>query len=329
MGVIIDIEHEAGDLSEYDSTVTDGGDLSAHADAALAGTSYGLHCVIDDTNSIYGQVTQGDTGTGKLRVRFYIDPKSLTMGDGNMFDIFDIYTNGAPYYLLRLYLRRSGSDYQLRAVPYNDAGALASDTEVISDTEHYVEIYFQRASSDVAADGSVEWWIDGVSKQTWTSVDNWDVFVDIAIQRIGAVIGIDAGTSGTLYLDQLKENDDGSQIGAYSAVVPLTGTIAALSSVTGSAKVSRKLSGAVAALSSVAGSAKVSRKLSGDIAALSSITGSAKVSRKLSGAVAALSSVTGSIQLITAAAAGQRRAIGFKPIEGIERLRGLRRNALY
>jgi DNA polymerase-3 subunit delta' len=37
---LIDIDHEVGDLSEYTSTVEDSGDLSAHADAALAGTRF-------------------------------------------------------------------------------------------------------------------------------------------------------------------------------------------------------------------------------------------------------------------------------------------------
>ena len=76
------IDHEAGDLSEYDSTVTDGGDLSAHADAAYEG-SYGLRAVIDDTNTLYANKTFD--GKSRLRVGFYFDPNGLTMDASDEF----------------------------------------------------------------------------------------------------------------------------------------------------------------------------------------------------------------------------------------------------
>ena len=58
MSEIINI-HLESDLSEFTSTVTDSGDLYWSADAALAGTSGGMACLIDDTTSIYGQSDDG------------------------------------------------------------------------------------------------------------------------------------------------------------------------------------------------------------------------------------------------------------------------------
>jgi hypothetical protein len=215
---IIDIDHEV-DLSEYDSTVTDGGDLSADAAAALASTSKGLNCLIDDTTSIYGQVSSASWPSGAdadLRVRFYVDPNGLTMTSGDIFTIFAFYTNGAPWFLGFVEMRYDGASHELRLTAKEDDGTNHEDTEDISDAEHYVEVYFERASSDVAADGRCRWWIDGTLKQDFTSLDNYDAFVDIALARLGACVGLDAGTSGTFYLDQLKCNDDGAEIGAHS-----------------------------------------------------------------------------------------------------------------
>lgn len=217
MAVIVDIDHEGGDLSEYDSTVEDSGDLSAHADAALASTNYGLKCVIDDTTAIYGQKSVSLTGKSDFRCRFYIDVNSLTMGDYEIFDLLHLFTSGAPWRVFKIDLRWDTSNYKLRFIPYNDAGGLALDDGIVSNAEHYAELYIQRAASDVSSDGAVEWWIDGVSQGTWSGVDNYNSFLDASYLRFGALAGIDVGTDGTLYLDELKANDDGAEIGAVAA----------------------------------------------------------------------------------------------------------------
>jgi hypothetical protein len=217
MADIIDIDHEGGDLSEYDSTVDVDGDMSAHADAALASTNFGMKLVIDDTNTMYGQITQVDTGTAKIRIRFYIDPNALTMGNWELFDIFNIYTTNDPWFINRLFLRTDdGGNYFIQCEAYSDAGAISTDTEGISDAPHYVELYIQQAADDASGDGNVEWWIDGVSKGTWANVDNYNIFDEMNIIRVGCISGLDAGTSGTLYIDQIKANDDGAAIGAHA-----------------------------------------------------------------------------------------------------------------
>ena len=224
MAVIVDIDHNAGNLNEYDSTVTDEGDLSAHADAALAGTTYGLQCVIDDTTTIYGAITTfGAQPTTDLRFRFYIDINTLTMADYDVFTILKFYLSNAPWTLVNVQLQKwPGGLYKLICIPYNDAGALSTDLETVTDAPHYVEIYIHRSAAEDADDGTVEWWIDGVSKGTWTSVDNYDAFALWNLARFGCQ-NIEAGTSGTLFLDELKINDDGGEIGpvVVSNIVPI------------------------------------------------------------------------------------------------------------
>ena len=217
MAIIVDINHEAGNLSEYDSTVTDSGDLSAHADAALAGTSYGLHCVINDTGFLYGNVnTFGAQPTTDLRLRFYIDPNSLEMAQFDVFTVLSLFLSNAPWFLCTIKLEYRDGIYKLLFEPYNDAGGLTADRETITDAPHYVEFYIHRSSAEDADDGTAEWWIDGVSKGTWTDIDNYDSFPLWNLARIGAVEGVDAGTTGSLYLDEIVINDDGGEIGPVS-----------------------------------------------------------------------------------------------------------------
>jgi len=219
MAELYDIDHETGDLSQYDSTVTDGGDLSVTAAAALAGTGHGLSCLIDDTNRIYGVKDQADPGTGKFRCRFYSNPNTLAMPNNTYFYVFFWHSTAAANYVFIMSFRRiAAGDYRLYFQPYNDAGILASINKPLSG-EQYLEIYIVQASNAVAADGSVEWWIDGVSQDTWNNVDNFDCFANADFHRLGAASKPAAGTTGTFFLDQLYANDDGSEIGPYVAAV--------------------------------------------------------------------------------------------------------------
>lgn len=222
LGTIIDIDHETGDLSQYTSSVTDGGDLSVAAGAALAGTGYGLSCLIDDTTSIYGLKTFNKAAT--LRLRFYIDPNTLTMADNDIFETCRIGQAGGSYSILSSIELKyvTGTGYILQFRAYNDANAATPDTCNITDAPHYVEALIVRAATDVSADGTAQWWVDGVNQGTVTGIDNYNRMEDQNMRVIlGPCSGIDVGTSGTLFLDELIINNDGSEIGPV--ILPATG----------------------------------------------------------------------------------------------------------
>jgi hypothetical protein len=210
MAEIFNIQLET-DLSEFDSTVTDGGDLSQAVAAALAASSGGLSCLIDDTNSIYGQKNFTELTSVAYRFRFYVDPNSLTMAGSDDFQICRILnsSNGR----CQAWLRYDGSSYEIRARVIDDSLTWnATSNYDISDAEHYVEIQVQYATSDVASDGTLTLWIDGAQQELITGLDIYDISKpDNA--RLGAVSDIDAGTSGTLYLDEFVFRDDTTVIG--------------------------------------------------------------------------------------------------------------------
>lgn len=227
MSVLFNIDHSTGDLSQYTSTVTDSGDLSVTSGAALAGTNYGLSCLIDDTTAIFGRIHLAGAVT-QTRLRFYFDPNSLTMANNNTFILAYFAQNGGSFlrtwYLDFRYLSATGYRLILRGL--TDGGSVpVNDVCDISDAPHYIEIHSVRAATDVSADGTLQWWVDGVDQGTFTGIDNYNLFADYNGRFIvGATADLDTGTSGTFYLDEFKANDDGSVIGPVGAATTYTDT---------------------------------------------------------------------------------------------------------
>ena len=136
------------------------------------------------------------------------------MASGDAFRIALWRGTGSPIYIVAdVQLLYNGSTFQVKTGVRNDAnGSEISQTVNISDGSHYVEIYMERASSDVAADGYAAWWLDGVARDTISNLDNYDSFADIA-HFIAEIASIDSGTSGTLYIDDIVARDDDTYIG--------------------------------------------------------------------------------------------------------------------
>lgn len=215
MSEILNIDHEAGDLSEYSSTVTDGGDLSVASGAALASTNEGLSVLIDDTTSIYGRADYTQLGVrSDCRYRFYLDPNSLTMSDTD-FHVICRTLNGTSQRTQVQFGWLTASGFRIRAMATDDGGTNQATSWVnISDAEQYVEVLIQYASGVSADDGVVRLWVDGSQVADRTDVDLYTRNSSDSL-RLGAVANVDAGTSGTYYLDQLILNDDGGEIGAH------------------------------------------------------------------------------------------------------------------
>jgi len=101
-----------------------------------------------------------------------------------------------------------------------DTGTSFSGYKDITDAPHYVEIHYVRATDVGSSDGTCQWWIDGVSQDTFTNLDNYDVFAQLQHLQMGLIYGTLTGASGTYYLDELVVNDDGSEIGPLATTAP-------------------------------------------------------------------------------------------------------------
>ena len=191
---------ESGTLSAWTASATDSGDLSVNAAAALFGTN-GLQAVIDDTNSMY---LTDDTPNAepRYRARFYFDPNSVTMSSGAAHFLFRGFA-GSSTQVIRVEFRFSSGAYQIRAALIND-GSTWSNTSwfTISDAPHSVEFDWQASAGPGANNGSVSLWIDGAQLASLGGIDNDTRRVDRV--RLGAVAGLDAGTSGTYFFDAFE-----------------------------------------------------------------------------------------------------------------------------
>ncbi len=219
MAQVFRITLETNDLSEFSSTVTDGGQLSASGASAMVG-SFGMQAIIDDTNAMYGQKDFIDLVGTYCGWRFYFDPNGMTITNLNNFLIVRILGNNAAQNYTALQLENNGGQLRVRASQVNDAFG-SDDTAYynITDDAHWFEVRTERASGAVAVDGELKFWIDDVLKETVSNLDIWNLpQPDTA--RLGPVTGLDIGTSGTPYWDDFILRDDSAFIGENVAGVP-------------------------------------------------------------------------------------------------------------
>ena len=231
VGEIFHIDFEDNDLLEFTSITDPDSDLSTNTgEAAMVGT-YGMEVVVDDTTVTYGTKNLSPISSGMLRLRFYFDPNNITIPDANGFRIFTWNGSGSPIdNHIYLYLNyNSGTGFQLEFVVRDDANSgVMDDTFNISEELHYIEFYTTRATGSATSDGTVEWWVDGISQGSYNSLDNWDLWVDSVAILAGAVGSIDATTAGTIYFDDIIVRDDDTEIGEADAGVTVNLDTAAL-----------------------------------------------------------------------------------------------------
>ena len=222
MSVIVNIDHSTGDLSQWTTVVTDVGSGSAvySGSAGMGGTSNGLAITVDSAGPNYADVVFTDFGTDEgntaCSARFYFDPNGMVMADNDQYYILQFReVNGGTWVFARVaLLYTTAAGLQIYANVRDDGGSW-HDTNpfAISDEPHYIEINVKASSANTVTDAVFNLYIDGTLKQSVTSFEIHDKFqLDTVRAHSG---GVDAGTSGTHYLDQLIVNDDGSLIGEH------------------------------------------------------------------------------------------------------------------
>jgi hypothetical protein len=198
-------------LSEYDQLVG-ATDLSQSAAAALAGTTGGMAVEINDQSSHYGDSQFASLAGPVFRFRFYVDPNGLQVVDWKNFVIARTRSGGTARQWV--VLRYHGGLYELRLVVRDDNGTTRySGYHVISDAEHMVEVYIRHASGAMAEDGAAVMYVDGAQVTQIVSLDAYDADKRPNNLQLGAVSGVDAGTLGTLYFDELILREGEGEIG--------------------------------------------------------------------------------------------------------------------
>lgn len=193
---------ESGNFSVWSASANDNGDLSVTTAAALVGAR-GAQAVLDDNNALH-LTDDRPTAEARYRARFYFDPNTISMTNGNQHLILVGYA-GTTTEVMRVEFRRSNSQYQVRGSLRNDSsGWTTTNWFVLSDAPHFIEIDWRAATSAGANNGGLTFWLDGVQQANLTTVDNDTRRIDRA--RLGAVGGIDSGSRGAYYLDAFESH---------------------------------------------------------------------------------------------------------------------------
>ena len=194
---------ESGDLTQWSSATTDGGDLSVSGAAGLAGTTAGLQALVDDTNALFVQDDTPNAET-RYRARFYFDPNGFDPGEASshfrirIFIAFD----SSGLRVATLVLKRQGGAYNVEArVRRNDGTRADTGFFPIAAGPHFIELDWHRATGPGTSDGSLQMWIDNTSVATLSGIDNDSSDVDFV--RLGT-LGVKTGAAGTLFFDQFE-----------------------------------------------------------------------------------------------------------------------------
>ena len=160
-----------------------------------------MQAVIDDATPIY--VTDDNPNAEpRYRARFHFDPNSIAMVSGDTHYIFNGFTGTSPA-VLAVQFRQSSGAYQLRASLLDDGTTwINTNWFTISDASHFIELDWRAATAVGANNGGLALWIDGTQQADLSGVDNDTRRIDRA--RLGALTGIDPGTSGAYYFDAFE-----------------------------------------------------------------------------------------------------------------------------
>jgi len=192
---------EASGLARWSAASTDGTNLDVAGIGALAGTGLGLRAFVNDTNPLYVQDDRPQADS-RYRARFYFDPNGFDPGEASahfrirIFIAFDDSNRRAFAVVLK---RQNGVYGLMGRVRRNDGTRVDTGFIPISNQPHFVEVDWQRASAPGVADGSFEFWIDGVERSVLTGIDDDASTIETA--RLGAM-SLKSGAAGTLYFDQ-------------------------------------------------------------------------------------------------------------------------------
>jgi hypothetical protein len=179
--------------------------------------SHGLevNVAVPDRNASFVQ-SNHPSAEATYRVRFTVNLRGLTMGEGEELDLFAAYDGADPTppatsgnALLRAVVRRSGGVKVLSVFVRRDNGTEAEIPAAVSLANGWrvVELDWAKATAAGVNNGRLGLWVDGTARTGLTGLDNDASGINYA--RWGTVNGVDAGTSGTILLDDFASQRTG------------------------------------------------------------------------------------------------------------------------
>ncbi len=206
---------ETAELGPWDATSALGGTLEVAAKAALNG-SFGLSVEVDpagtgvDPGSILVGVSKDfETPQSHLWLDFMVrlHPNLLQVDPGDSFQLVNTYLAGEGHIELKARAKALPAvGFELQAVTYQDAGAAAPFVRTAwvdaGIEDRWVTLEWRASRAPGADDGALRLWLDRRLVDEKTGLDNDRK--TISRIRLGAVKGIDPGTAGSIFYDQIS-----------------------------------------------------------------------------------------------------------------------------
>jgi PKD repeat protein len=174
----------------------------------LAGTNGKIGIALKDAEVRYGQ-RYFYLCEDSFKLSCWVNLDSMSMADGDRFTIFRIDVgrpSGTPdTYLLRGDVLCAAGRKRVKVAVRDDnpADHWTPASYALASGENKIEMEVNRASSPTERDGRMVIWLNGVRVAEVRGVNLYELWPYMTKLRIGAVSGLDAGTSGTIYLDEV------------------------------------------------------------------------------------------------------------------------------
>lgn len=217
-------DYHAAGLCEAGS-VGSGGDITNDS-PGLDGSAGKLNIDAGDSSAgdprafISYDIKAADGRNGHV-IDFYYDISDLTMGNGDEFDLIRVQS---PDYYRYIYIELDEDDatnHELSVHLYQDNNTYKSSSNYTATNadEHRVTIVLTYATDTSSADGEIKFYIDGVLKETLTSVDNFDDDCRAYNWEFG-FRGGEATTQDNLYIDEINLRHDNTDPFVGAGAVP-------------------------------------------------------------------------------------------------------------
>jgi hypothetical protein len=179
-------------------------DVAVNEQSEYSGT-FGMKVTITDTSPAYVE-TDTPSGETTYTFRFYVHTNCLNLSSGDGFSLFEA-LDGSDTVWARVVLEQVGSNRTIKFEGRVDGGTYSTSVATVLPAGwHLIEVTWKAGSP-----GSLEARIDNTPVDDLPSLSNSTGSIETA--RMGAVAGVDSGTSGSLLFDDFASFRTDSVIG--------------------------------------------------------------------------------------------------------------------
>lgn len=197
-------DYESANLAAWAGQVTAGsGAISVTDKAAIVG-NYGMQVDLTgqgDQAYVFDLSPNRET---TYRASFYLAIGDLSMLTGSEHTIFAVRDDVAPQLAATLRLRFMAGAYQVAAVAARDNGTWAWTPWSTIDKETLLSLEWEAGQGPGLDNGELRLLVDDQLVATLGGLDNDQLRVDRAL--LGAIFGVDNGTTGALFFDQFESS---------------------------------------------------------------------------------------------------------------------------